>query len=192
MKFQNPVTLAHAYWKELVLPNDLVIDATCGNGHDTLFLAELIPNGKLYSIDIQAEAIQSTRSKLSSEQQSKVMLIHGGHETFPSEVAPQSVKLIVYNLGYLPGGDKSKTTMTESTLESLKNALDLIMPDGALSITCYPGHAEGKREYNEVLAFASSLSAKEWCVCVHTWVNRKNGPVLIWMSKLAGFQPLDR
>lgn len=183
---QTPIALAHAYWKEWVLPDDTVIDATAGNGHDTLFLVELIKTGKVVSIDRQPEAIEATLSLLTKDQQTKVSLILGSHASFPIELLPRSIRLIVYNLGYLPGGDKTITTMTESTLESLKAATDLIMPGGALSITCYPGHAEGKREYDHVFKFISALSAKEWCVCQHSWINRKNAPVLIWASKIKG------
>jgi SAM-dependent methyltransferase len=186
--FHSPITLAHDYWKRLVLPGDIVLDATCGNGYDTLFLVDLLETGKVYSFDIQPEAIQSTQDKLSPEQQKKVVMILGSHVTFPVELTPASVKLIVYNLGYLPGGDKSKTTLTESTLESLTTGLDLIRPDGAISITCYPGHPEGKKEYQAILAFVSRLAPRDWCVCQHSWVNRTDGPVLLWLSKIKGSQ----
>src|SRR5271155_2432847 len=101
--FQSPISLAHHYWTLLVKPGDLLIDATCGNGHDTLFLAHLKPR-LLYGFDIQKEAIHATHRRLG--ERDDIRLIQDCHSRFPAEISPQSVSLIVYNLGYLPGADK--------------------------------------------------------------------------------------
>jgi hypothetical protein len=90
----------------------------------------------------------------------------------------------VYNLGYLPGGKKSITTQTDTTLESVKLSLELLADDGAISITCYPGHEEGAREEKELLAFAETLSSKEWNVCQHKWLNRPRSPSLLWLLRI--------
>lgn len=176
--FNSPVQVAHKYWKELVQPTDTVIDATLGNGQDAFFLAPLC--GNLIGIDIQKQAIESAYKLLNSE---KVKYIHGSHETFPDYLAPQSVKLIVYNLGYLPRGDKSIVTKTDSTIESLKNAVPLIMVGGMISVTCYSGHSEGAKEEKAVLEFASKLNPKEWCACHQRWLNRELCPSLVLLTR---------
>jgi ubiquinone/menaquinone biosynthesis C-methylase UbiE len=130
--FKSHIDLAHRYWQDIVTFGDIVIDATCGNGHDTLMLAKLALNndlGNVYALDIQACAIAKTKELLTHELPMdllpRVHFIEGSHETFPDQIQEKSVKLIVYNLGYLPGGNKSLTTRTSSTLHSLAAAQKL-------------------------------------------------------------------
>lgn len=173
--------LAHNYWKSHVRPGDTVIDATCGTGQDTLFLAQLLQGkGQLIGYDIQKSALEKTQQRLldlTAEERVIVTLKEASHETFFEE----KVALIVYNLGYLPGGDKSLTTRTDSTLKSLQSALERA---SAISIMCYPGHEEGAREEEAILKFAAQLPSHQWNVCYHKWVNRKNYPSLLWLKRI--------
>lgn len=179
--FSPHLALAQNYWKNHLKPSDLAIDATCGNGHDTLFLAELC---LVIGIDIQIQAIQNTEALL--EQNQKRAILHRlSHANLDELPLPHPPRLIVYNLGYLPGGDKSITTNTESTLESVKKGLELIALDGALSITCYPGHDEGQREEKALMDWAISLPSSRWSVCHHKWLNRPRSPTLIWITSEA-------
>lgn len=188
--FKGHIQTAHAYWTQLLKPGDCVIDATCGNGHDTLLLAQLVlteQSGWLYGFDIQEKAISATRQRLDGElppqMLSRVILYQSSHEQFSDAIKPESVNLIVYNLGYLPGGNKELTTYKESTLASLQKALLLLKPGGAVSITCYPGHPAGELEENEVLAFAAALPTKSYCCMHQRWVNRTRSPSLLWVQK---------
>lgn len=185
--FQSHLDLAHSYWERIVVPGDVVVDATCGNGHDTFRLCQLALTGQVYALDIQPKAIEKARAYL-SEQLSKEQLQHlqlhvKCHSTFPSEIEAHSVKLIVYNLGYLPGGDKAITTQLSTTLQSLKAAMNLIKAGGAISITCYPGHLEGEKEENALLDLFQTLSPQEWSVCHHRWLNRQKAPSLLFLQK---------
>ncbi len=188
--FQSHLDLAHQYWETLVKKGDCVIDATCGNGHDSLFLAKLAlcpKSGHLYALDKQKAAIESSKENLANHLDPRVYqriaFAEGCHSTFPNEIQPHSVKLIVYNLGYLPGGDKSKTTKLDSSLVSIRNAQKLIANGGAISITCYPGHPEGKVEEDALLEYSQSLDPKQWSCCHHRWTNRKNAPSLLLIQK---------
>ena len=188
--FQSHLDMAHSYWQRIVLPGDTVIDATCGNGHDTLALARmaLTPEmGALYGLDIQPKAVEGCRrilqENLPADTLTRVTLHTGCHSCFPASISPHSVRLIVYNLGYLPGGDKSLTTAAESTIASLEAAKGLLMPGGALSITCYPGHAEGLREEGVVFEWSAKLEPQEWSCCHHRWLNRKKAPSLLFVQK---------
>lgn len=185
--FQSHLDLAHSYWKTITCPGDCVIDATCGNGHDTLLLAQLVTMGRVIAIDRQQEAIEAAKKLLSTnileEKRGLIDFKCQSHATFPSEIKPESIKLIVYNLGYLPGGDKNLTTLTSTTCESLENALKLICPGGAISITCYPGHPEGKLEEEALLTFSTSLSPKEWSCCHHRWTNRLKSPSILFIQR---------
>lgn len=188
--FQSHIDLAHHHWSALIKKGDLVIDATCGNGHDALILAKLTldeASGRLVVMDLQKEALQQGQERLqhslSKEQCQRIEYVAGCHSSFPNTIGEGMVQLIVYNLGYLPGGDKAKTTTTSSTLKSLQNALALISPGGAISITCYPGHTEGAAEEAALLAFAATLSPTQWSCCHHRWLNRNASPSLLLMQK---------
>jgi SAM-dependent methyltransferase len=186
--FDSHLDLAHLYWQKLLNMGDIVVDATCGNGHDTLFLARLVlddQKGELLAIDVQEEAIvasqQRLKEALSLEQYKRIRWLHGSHATFPSEL--KDVTLFVYNLGYLPGGDKNKTTQTDTTLKSIEKALELLKAGGAVSITCYPGHAEGDKEQKALLEYAQTLSPADWSVSFHQWNNRNHSPALLLIQK---------
>lgn len=181
--FSNPIDLSHDLWARVLQPNDLAIDATCGNGKDTLQLAQL--KARVVAMDTQLEAIVKTRKVLEENNaMENVTLLHRSHETFPENIIEGTVKLIVYNLGYLPGGNKSYTTLTSSTLKSLKNALPLLTKGGLISITCYPGHPEGEEELKALLSFASKLNPKQWCATHQIWVNRNLSPTLLLLQNV--------
>jgi SAM-dependent methyltransferase len=186
--YRSHIDLAHHYWSLLVKDGDIVIDATCGNGWDSLILAKLNPK-ILYSIDLQEQAIEKAQVRLSAhlsaQAYEKVQWIHGSHVRFPEEILPGTVKLIVYNLGYLPGGDKSITTLTETTMQSLENGKNLLACGGVISVTCYPGHSEGEREEQAATAFAKSLDPREWSCCYHQWLNRDRCPSLLLIQKIS-------
>lgn len=152
--------LVKKFWTRHLRSGDYAVDATCGNGHDTLFLAQQ-EGISVVSLDIQKEALQNTalllEKSLSLEVQKKVLLVEQSHSTFPPFSKPP--RLIIYNLGYLPGGDKNVTTKTETTLQSLRSALQILAPDGAISLMCYPGHAEGLLEQEAIINFLDSLKS---------------------------------
>lgn len=191
--FQSHLDLAHHYWGAALQAGDTVIDATCGNGHDTLALAQRVipeegnPCPLVHAIDIQQEAIESCRALLEKELKPKqlaaVVYHHCSHEQLAVDVADGSVAAVVYNLGYLPGGDKSRTTVTTSTLKSLEAALVLIKPGGIICVTCYPGHLAGAEEEKAVLSWSAHLDKKEYSCCHHTWTNRKSAPSLLLIQK---------
>lgn len=188
--FQSHLDLSHSYWKLIVQSGDIVIDATCGNGHDTLILATLAlkeGGGFLYGFDIQEKAIENTKARLEKHVRPCLMkntlLIHGSHAEFLPQIKKESVKLIVYNLGYLPGADKSLTTLNSTTLQSINRAMDLILPGGLISITCYPGHREGEIEEEALIQMTKHLPPQKWNCCLHRFLNREKAPSLLILQK---------
>lgn len=183
--FQSHLDLAHSYWKNHLTPSAHVIDATCGNGHDSLFLAQYLNSGSLYCLDIQKIAIESTKTLLEKNLPAtnlcSIYFFNQSHETFPEEIPP--CDLIIYNLGYLPGGNKTQTTDTSSTMKSFYRSLQLLKPKGLISITCYPGHAEGALEQQALLNIVRDLSPQDYLVCHHTFENRKAAPSLLLVFK---------
>jgi SAM-dependent methyltransferase len=192
--FSSHLDAAHSYWKQLLKVGDIVVDATCGNGHDTLFLSTLAlspDEGRVIAFDIQQQAIEASSERLQAhlppELCARVQLIHGSHADFPATLSPSSVKLIVYNLGYLPGSNKRTTTTAEVTVASVEKGLELLTPGGMISITCYPGHAEGAREETLLLQFAEKLDPRLWSCSHQRWLNRKQAPSLLLIQKSITF-----
>jgi hypothetical protein len=184
-KFSAHLDLTKTYWKNHLQPKDVVIDATCGNGYDTLFLAQM-PQLALFSIDIQQKAIENTQKILEKHQLAHRVSLHcKSHESFDDLDLPSAPHLIIYNLGYLPGGNKNLTTRTETSLASLDAAIAILNSRGALSITCYPGHPEGEKEHRAILLWAASLCPKTWTICYHRWVNRPLSPTVFWIQRAA-------
>lgn len=160
----KPTTLAHDLLRGVLRDGDVAIDATAGNGHDTLFLAQCVgANGKVIAFDVQAEALVSTRERLAqAELLGRVSLVLGSHAALMAHAAPQSVAAVMFNLGYLPGADHAVITSTDDTLCALDAAVELLKPGGCLSIVCYPGHAGGDAEAERVTAWTESLTAGGW------------------------------
>lgn len=174
--FNSPLDLAHSHWEKVAFEGAYAIDATCGNGHDTAFLAGIFTG--VIAIDLQSEAIVSSRKQTGS-----ALYFCQCHSSFPPIAYEKPISLIVYNLGYLPGGDKRVTTLYPTTLASVKKGLELILPGGLISITCYPGHPEGAVEEAILLEFARKLDPEVWSASHLTWTNRNKGPSLLLLQK---------
>ena len=181
----QPTAFAQLLWQQILSSGDRVIDATCGNGKDSFEIAKLIgPQGHLIAIDIQAAALERTQALLQTLPQLPLLsLFHQSHATMPDTILDASVQMIVYNLGYLPGGNKQLTTSTPSTLQSLSQSAPKLRPGGFFSIMCYPGHAEGAMETQALLHWASTLCKKTWICTRHEWVNRGASPLLLLIQK---------
>ena len=185
---KSHLDLARSYYCDLLEDNDVIIDATCGNGHDTLYLAQTCPTATIYALDILPIAIELTKAHLQEnlpqERLKNIHLVNSCHSNFPEVIPPSSVKLIVYNLGYLPGfGNKKLTTMVKTTVNSLQKALTLIKKGGAISVSLYPGHEEGKNESDALIEMSKDLDPKHWNVCHHQWINRQKAPSLLFIQK---------
>lgn len=191
MDFASPhLNFAHIVWRNSIEKGDLLVDATAGNGRDSEILAKSLSvcgGGTLHCIDLQQEAIDATKIRIDSYLQDatiQIFLHTQSHEKLPLFEKPP--KLIVYNLGYLPGGNKNLTTLKYSTLLSVKNAMQSVAPGGLISITCYPGHREGAEEELALLEFCSTLSDSQWHVSHTKWLNRIKPPSLFFIRKLVG------
>ena len=160
-----PVSLvkeAHCCIANQLQTGDIAIDATCGNGHDTLFLAKQVgATGKVYGFDIQQHALDLTALKFKEQQQfSQVELICAGHEKIEQHVQAKhqcNISAVMFNLGYLPGGDKSIITQTETTLSALKAACRLLKLSGLINVIAYPGHQGGLQELESLQNWISEL-----------------------------------
>lgn len=185
--FPKTVKIAHKLVKEIVDEGDIVIDATAGNGHDTLFLAKLVGfGGKVYSFDIQKEAILSTEKKVREENLLKrIILINKGHQHLLEFIKESNIKAIMFNLGYLPGGDHSLITKPETTLVALESSINLLTKGGIITIVLYTGHPGGEKEAKAIENWVKKLSNTDFdCVCFNYLNKPNNPPYLICIQKI--------
>lgn len=171
--------------KDYINEGDVVIDATIGNGFDTCFLAEKVgDSGHVYGFDIQNIAIKLTKDKLDEKKlRNRVTLIEDSHQHVKRYVE-NSIKVAMFNLGYLPKGDKKVITRPESTIKAIEEILDLLISGGIISVVAYYGHEGGLVEKNQVSNFFGELSNKEVDVLSIAYENRKmNAPVIYLIRK---------
>ena len=156
----------------------LCIDATAGTGRDTEFLCDLCgEKGKVIGMDILPEAIEMTRERLMSRDiLNRAALVLDSHENMDRYAKEETVDLIMFNLGYLPGGDHTLSTKAETTIKAIEKGLRLLKRDGIMSLMIYSGGDSGFEEKEQVLAYVKALSAKDYTVIVEAFYNKPNHP----------------
>ncbi len=173
----KPLYMARKFVSSCVRIGETVIDATAGNGHDTLFLAQLVGDqGKVFSFDVQKEAIEKTRQLLERENLiGRVALILDSHEHMP-EYVHEPVSVIMFNLGYLPGSDHQIITRPESTINAVKAGLLLLRPGGIITLMIYTGHEGGKEEKAALFSLCEALNQKQFTVLYYNIINQIHHP----------------
>ncbi|NLM10872.1 MAG: methyltransferase domain-containing protein [Clostridiaceae bacterium] len=186
MILQQALHQSHEYAKKVVRKGDTVIDATCGNGHDTLFLAGLVgDSGKVYAFDIQKEALCNTRKRLlDGGMINRCTLIHDGHENMHRYIK-EPVKLVMFNLGYRPGGDHAICTKGETTFKAIRTALDLLVVNGLIVLVIYHGGDSGFEERDYLLKELPNLDSTRAVVMMTNFINLPNNPpILVCIEKI--------
>ena len=177
----RPLQMAHAFLEEVVTDEDIVVDATMGNGHDTLFLARLAK--KVYAFDIQEQAVEQTTKRLAEAKLDNVELLLTGHENVDQYV--ESIKAAIFNLGYLPSADKTVIAQPHTTIQALEKLCQRLVAGGRIAIMIYYGHAGGDVERDAVLDFVSQLPQQEFTVALYKTINQINQPpFLVMIEKL--------
>ncbi|MBS6194734.1 MAG: class I SAM-dependent methyltransferase [Clostridiales bacterium] len=161
-----------------VAPGDLCIDATMGNGHDTLFLSQLTgPSGKVLAFDIQQAALEATKERLALHQAAdNVQLILDSHSHMSGYALPETVSCIVFNFGYLPSGDHRIATRSETSIPAVLQGLELLKKGGLMSLCIYSGGDSGFHERDSLLEFLRTLDSKKYLVILSSYYNRPNHP----------------
>ena len=162
--------------ERVIQPGDTVVDATLGNGHDTCVLAGLVgEQGHIVGFDIQQDAVERTRERLRDAGLLERCELHAVGHQHMAEYVKTPVRCVVFNLGWLPGGDKSITTHWETTREAVIAALSLLVKGGVCTICAYPGHAAGDEERAALIEFLTALRPQEYNVLHHKFLNAGAG-----------------
>lgn len=188
----------HEIIRSQIPTGGVYVDATMGNGHDTLFFREMAgEHGKVVAFDIQEAALDATRKRLESHGftdhvslitdgsacSTNISLILDGHEHMDRYVDRESADVICFNFGYLPGGDHNICTKIGTDLPAIKTALSLLKKGGVLSLCIYSGGDTGFEEKEAILDFLKTLPSREYTVIVNQYHNRENHPpipVFVW------------
>ena len=173
------VTLAY------IKPGDTAVDATCGTGQDTVVLAHAVGSeGSVYAFDIQKTAHLLTEARLKSHGIENVHLIMQSFVSMSEHIPEKSAAAVVFNLGYLPGGDHSITTSADTTLQGLECSLRIIRPGGIVTVVMYDGHEQGAEEKAAVLEWAEQLDQRRYHVAYVSLLNQKNNPPeILWITR---------
>ena len=168
------LSMSHMLLEPYVPMARVLVDMTCGNGHDTAFLAErMARDASLYAFDIQDSAIAATRQRLRDKQlfSDRVHLLQGSHDQLLEQV-PDIVDLIVFNLGYLPSGDHALHTTGEITVKAIKIGLHKIAKNGIIMLAAYPGTDAGAAEAHAVRTYLQTVPQKDYDVSMWQPLNQ--------------------
>ncbi|MDT8859323.1 methyltransferase domain-containing protein [Alkalihalobacillus sp. MEB130] len=184
MKVLGVLPFARLLLENALSEGDIAVDCTVGNGHDTLFLANVVgENGHVYGFDVQEQAIEKATEKLTThEVHERVTLFQTGHEEVRSLI-PKDVhsklKGAIFNLGYLPGGDKTIVTRPTSTMAAISALLEMMPLGGTIVLVIYHGHEEGKVEKETILSFLEQYDQRLAHILKYEFINQANNPPFV-------------
>lgn len=183
MNKQSQITYwCHEIIRSQALKEGVYIDATMGKGNDTLLLCELAgEKGRVLAFDIQKEALEATEKLLKiheirQKMRERLRLIQDGHEHMELYAEEETADVICFNFGYLPGGDHSISTQSETSIEAIKKGLKILKHGGMMSLCIYSGGDTGFEEKDAILEYLKKLPAREYTVIQNTYFNRENHP----------------
>ncbi len=160
--------------KQAILPAlqyaQVIVDATAGNGHDTLFLAEhSSERTSIYAFDIQQAAIDNTRARTKAYA-ARISYLLASHAEIASRV-PEDIDVAMFNLGYLPGDGHSVTTQKDSTCSAVEQVLNKLSLNGICVVVAYPGHEAGAQEAAMLDSWLQELPQKKYTVGCYRLLN---------------------
>ncbi|TDM07684.1 class I SAM-dependent methyltransferase [Macrococcus lamae] len=177
MKLKGILPFSKFLIDQFVSRADIVVDATCGNGNDTLYLAERVPNGHVFAFDIQETAISNAKHKTSAHQ--NITFILDGHQNVDQYLPDSEISCAIFNLGYLPKGDKSIVTLPDTTITAIQKLFACLKVGGIIILVIYPGHAEGQIEKEAVLEFLKSYNQDTAHILKYEFINQRNNPPFV-------------
>ena len=177
MAIDGIVTQARKAVKRHLEPGDVAVDATVGAGFDTLFMARQVgESGQVYGFDVQDEALDKARWRFAEEGVAeRVTLFRRGHEDMAASLPPElhgQVKALMFNLGWLPGGDETITTRFETSRVAIEQALELVHPRGIVTVAIYSGHPAGQIEARELKVWAREVDYRRFRILSYEFINK--------------------
>ena len=174
----SALDIVHKFLSNHLKPGDFCIDATAGNGYDTVFLCNIVgESGKILAMDIQQSAVDSTLKNLEENGFSNIAkVVCDSHSNIDRYAEPESADCIVFNFGWLPGGSHDVFTRAETSIPAIEKSIDILKPGGVLSLCLYYGKNNGYSERDAILEYVSNLDSRYFAVMKCDFLNRKNDP----------------
>jgi tRNA A58 N-methylase Trm61 len=184
MKLERILPFAKSLLEKTVTSGAVVVDATLGNGHDALFLANLVgETGRVFGFDVQEDAICTSIERLKQNGlEDRATFFHAGHQQLSTLIPVEhhgKVTAAIFNLGYLPGSDKTIVTKPETTIAAIEQLLEIMVPEGIIILVIYHGHAEGAIERDALLTYCQEIDQKKAHVLQYRFINQQNNPPFI-------------
>lgn len=167
------VELTHRFLRSTLAPGGLYLDATCGNGHDTLFLCSVAgENGRVIGLDIQPQAAANTNALLAANGMAAIGRAECcDHRELLRFAPPGSADCVMFNFGWLPGAAHDVHSTADSTLPALQAGLDALKPGGVLAAVLYSGKVIGNAEKKAAAEFFRSLPLADYTVLICEFAN---------------------
>lgn len=184
VNYNNSLNFQRTLWLDILKRAKIIIDATCGNGHDLLYLYEnSLKESHIYAFDIQENALQYSKERLfpTADIDNRVKFVCDDHKNINEHGIPTPYDLVIFNLGYLPNGDHSLTTKAESTIAAIKVAMENLAQHGLITVVAYPGTPYGEHEKNKVFNFLKEISQKTFDISHWRPINQRNNPPELFM-----------
>jgi len=174
----NALGVSHRFLKQYLPKGGFAVDATAGNGGDTLLLCETVgESGRVLAMDIQMQAVENTRALLQEKGWAEVaQVVQASHANMDQYVPAECADCVVFNFGWLPGGDHSVFTQKESSLAAIEKGLACLKPGGIMSLCVYYGRNNGYEERDAILDYVRKLDHRKYTVLVVDFANRVNDP----------------
>ncbi len=181
----NALGLSHKFMSENIKEGDFCIDATAGRGRDTLFLSKLVgAGGKVIALDIQQEAVDSTGQLLKENDITNAQVVRCCHSKINEFAEAESVSGIMFNFGWLPGGDHHLFSRPDTSLTAIEKGLKLLKVGGVMTLCIYHGKETGYEEKNAILSFIKTIDPKQYSVLFTDFVNRSGDvPIAVLIKK---------
>lgn len=175
----NTLGIAHKFMRERLKPGDFAVDATAGRGGDTLFLCEtVLPGGRVVAFDIQEAAVRQTRDRIAGHGITGAEVILDSHCEMGRYIPQETAHGMMFNFGWLPGGDHNIFTRPETSVRAVELGLSLLRSGGAMSLCIYYGRENGFAERDALLCLLRGLDPQKYTVLLTEFCNRPNNPPL--------------
>jgi len=183
MNLESALRYSHTLLDQVVVPGDTVIDATVGNGNDTVYLAASVgKSGHVYGFDVQSSGLEKTKTQLLlTGLLPQTTLIKDGHEHINNHIPEDTeISAAIFNLGYLPGSDKSVVTHGKTTIAAINQCLSMLSVGGLVVVVSYYGHPGGREELESLQDFLKNLPQKDFQVLTYQFINQQNDPPILF------------
>lgn len=182
----NSLGLTHRFMADHIRQGDVCIDATAGGGRDTLFLCRLVGDeGRVLAMDIQPEAVTRTEELLKAEGVSHIArVVQDCHSHLGDYAEAASVDGIMFNFGWLPGGDHTVFSTPDTSIAAVTAGLELLRSGGVMSLCIYHGRENGTAERDALLRFLPTLDNRRYTVIRSDFINRTGDiPIPVFIIK---------